>query len=136
MDTGPEAESKAAASGVRKTRYRVTVPDEPVAGGEESPAPEPAEPAPATVMVEGSAFPRPLTEPVPGTKPGRHRTFFVYADTREEAEHRVRQATGAKVPVTVEEAGHVDEAGRVHVPREEERAVQASMQDGRKAPGK
>lgn len=120
----------------RKTRFRVTVTPpapSPVEGV------EPGEPAPAapTVLVEGGTFQRPLTEPLPGAKPsGHHHTYFVYADTAEEAQHKVREATklAADHALTAEEAGYA-ENGVVHFPPEEEAAVRASMQDGRRAPG-
>lgn len=117
----------------KKVRFKVTVPPH------EPPLP-PVDSAPATagraVLVEGSVLHRSLTEPVAGARPGGHHTYFVYADTREEAEHKVRQAMklGAEHPLTVEEAGHVEE-GRIHIPPEEEAVIAASVQDGRKAPG-
>lgn len=89
-----------------------------------------------TVMVEGSALQRPLTEPSPGTKPARDRVFFAYSDSAMEAELKVREEIrlGAEFVLHVEEAGYV-EGGVVHFPPDEEAAIAASMQDGRKAPG-
>lgn len=109
----------------KKLRFLVTVP----------PSGPPATPSDSAVPA-GQALPRPLTEPLPGTKPGHH-TYFVYADTREEAEHKVREKTRLErgTAITIEEAGHVDAHGRVHFPPDEEAAIRASMQDGRKAPG-
>lgn len=118
----------------KKIRFKVTVPpyeSSPPPSGDSDRAT-----AGTTVLVEGSVLHRPLTEPVAGARPGGHHTYFVYADTREEAEHKVRQATnlGTERSLTVEEAEHVDE-GRIHIPPEEEAAIAASMQDGRRAPG-
>jgi len=118
----------------RKTRFRVTVP--PTEPPTVDALASEAAPAAPTVLVEGGVFPRPLTEPVAGAKPGTHRTYFVYADAAEEARHKARQALKlhAEHPLEVEEAGYV-ENGVVHIPPEEEAAIKASMQDGRKAPG-
>jgi hypothetical protein len=132
MDEKPAGDAKVCG---RKTRFRVTLPP-PAPPTVEGDAPsEPAAASP-TVLVEGGVFPRPLTEPVPGAKPGGHRTYFVYADAAEEAKHKARQALRlhAEHPLEVEEAGYVED-GVVHFPPEEEAAVRASMQDGRKAPG-
>jgi hypothetical protein len=117
---------------VKKIRFRVTVTDPPPVP--ESIATAAPEAASSTVLVEGGVLPRPLTEPIPGA--GHHRTFFVYADAAEEAMHRVRETTklSAEHTLTAEEAGHVED-GVVHIPPDEEAAVVASVQDGRKAPG-
>jgi|HubBroStandDraft_1064217.scaffolds.fasta_scaffold203503_2 hypothetical protein len=102
----------------RKTRYRVTV------------APAPADADPVTEL------PRSLTEPTPDARPMVDREFVAYADSVEEAEQRVRDEFPSLVgvPLRVEEAGYVED-GRVYTPPEEEAAVRASAQDGRKAPG-
>jgi len=134
MDENERATADATENGrERKTRFRVTVsPTELPMVGEGADA---SEPAPAA-LVEGGVLPRPLTEPVAETKPGLHRTYFVYADAAEEARYKARQALKLHLehPLEVEEAGYV-ENGVVHVPPEEEATIKASMRDGRKAPG-
>jgi len=102
------------ASSTRRTRFRITVP-KPAVAEEGSPPTEP----------------RPLTEPVPGVEPAVGRVFTVYSISAEEAERAVRVELGlaAEVPLTVEEAGHVED-GRVHFPPEEDAAIKASIQEG------
>jgi hypothetical protein len=114
----------------RKTRYRVSLPlpksEVPVADVD----------ATVPVLVDGGVLSRPLTEPAPGAKPASSRVLFVYADSVEEAERKVRGGIQLPDEVTLvtEEAGYVED-GIVHFPPDEEAAVKASMQDGRKAPG-
>jgi hypothetical protein len=133
MDHEQQQES---ATPARKTRFRVTAwPPSPPP--EAAPEGEPTGPAAEdSTLVEGGAPARPLTEPVPGARPGGHHTYFVYADTAEEAKHKVREEKKllAEHELRAEEAGYVED-GVVHFPHEEEVAAQASMQDGRKAPG-
>lgn len=134
LETVPAA-GGSPAPGARKPRFRVTVsPLAPpaVEGGAPS---DPA--APSAALAGGEAAPASLTEPAPPHAAGRHRTYFVYADTAEEARHRVREAklcAEHEHALTVEEAGYF-EHGVVHLPPEEEAAVRSSIRDGRKAPG-